>query len=192
MLAWVYEVTGQATTRRPITTRSSLCITSFTVGVQIVQSQTPPPMVPHPGKTLVVGATGERPADLRRCGCHNGSVSSAASSGSESTPAASGADPEVPELPQTFRLSKLAYFAVPMAFLVALVLAGASLPWLGWTLILPVFLALWIARIRTVVTEDGLRAVSTFSARDVSWPEIEACSSPSGVRCVRYSPTTPG
>ncbi|WLP90133.1 MULTISPECIES: PH domain-containing protein [Gordonia] len=100
-------------------------------------------------------------------------MSSAASSGSESTPAASGADPEVPELPQTFRLSKLAYFAVPMAFLVALVLAGASLPWLGWTLILPVFLALWIARIRTVVTEDGLRAVSTFSARDVSWPEIE-------------------
>ncbi|KNA92068.1 PH domain-containing protein [Gordonia sp. w5E2] len=76
------------------------------------------------------------------------------------------------ELPQAFRVQKLAYFAVPAAFVVAIILAGTSLVWLGWTLIIPILLALWIGRIRTVVTEDGITAVGTFRTRHIAWSDI--------------------
>lgn len=80
--------------------------------------------------------------------------------------------PEVVELPQVFRVQKLAYFTIPAAFIVVIILAGASLVWLGWTLILPVLLALWIARVRTVVTEAGITAVGTFRTRRIPWSDI--------------------
>ncbi|MFW0786743.1 PH domain-containing protein [Gordonia sp. CPCC 206044] len=81
-------------------------------------------------------------------------------------------------LPQTFRIQKIAYFAVPMMFVVAVILAGASLPWLGWTLVLPVLLGWWIVRIRTVVDEDGLTAVHTFSSREIPWNELDGLQFP--------------
>ncbi|RPA13027.1 PH domain-containing protein [Gordonia sp. OPL2] len=65
-----------------------------------------------------------------------------------------------------------------MMFVVTVILAGASLVWLGWTLILPIVLGWWIARIRTVVTEDGLRAVHTFSTREIAWNEVEGVQFP--------------
>ncbi|MGV9710428.1 PH domain-containing protein [Gordonia sp. NPDC003424] len=97
-----------------------------------------------------------------------------------STPSHRSADSatDAIELPQTFRIAKIAYFAVPMMFIVALALAGGSLIWLGWTLILPVILAWWIVRIRTIVTEDGLRAVHTFSTREIAWNEIDGVQFP--------------
>ncbi|WP_343287174.1 PH domain-containing protein [Gordonia sp. SID5947] len=108
-----------------------------------------------------------------------------------STPSAASSDPtppEVPEveLPQTFRIQRIAYFAVPMMFIVTVILAGASLVWLGWTLILPVLLGWWIVRIRTVVTEDGLKAVHTFSTREIAWNELDGLQFPrwSSVRAV--------
>ena len=109
-------------------------------------------------------------------------VSAAASS--DSPAPKSGASNGTAEiaLPQTFRFNGLTYFTVPMALLVAFILAGASLTWLGWTLILPVLLAVWIARVKTVVTDDGIRAVGTFGAREVSWPEI------AGLKFTRWGP----
>ncbi|GAA3693449.1 PH domain-containing protein [Gordonia hankookensis] len=105
-----------------------------------------------------------------------------------STPSAASSDstpPEV-ELPQTFRIQRIAYFAVPMMFIVAVILAGASLVWLGWTLALPILLGWWIVRIRTVVTEDGLKAVHTFSTREIAWNELDGLQFPrwSSVRAV--------
>ncbi|WAC56053.1 PH domain-containing protein [Gordonia sp. SL306] len=105
-----------------------------------------------------------------------------------STPSAASSDstpPEV-ELPQTFRIQRIAYFAVPMMFIVTVILAGASLVWLGWTLVLPVLLGWWIVRIRTVVTEDGLKAVHTFSTREIAWNELDGLQFPrwSSVRAV--------
>nr|WP_237421638.1 PH domain-containing protein [Gordonia sp. SID5947] len=89
-------------------------------------------------------------------------------------------------MPQTFRIQRIAYFAVPMMFIVTVILAGASLVWLGWTLILPVLLGWWIVRIRTVVTEDGLKAVHTFSTREIAWNELDGLQFPrwSSVRAV--------
>ncbi|MGC5256669.1 PH domain-containing protein [Gordonia sp. DT218] len=105
-----------------------------------------------------------------------------------STPSAASSDftpPEL-ELPQTFRIQRIAYFAVPMMFIVTVILAGASLVWLGWTLVLPVLLGWWIVRIRTVVTEDGLKAVHTFSTREIAWNELDGLQFPrwSSVRAV--------
>lgn len=94
------------------------------------------------------------------------------------SPGSSGSATDGVELPQTFRIAKLAYFAVPMMFIVTLALAGGSFVWLGWTLILPVILAWWIVRIRTIVTEDGLRAVHTFGTRDIAWNEIDGLQFP--------------
>ncbi|MFT4042244.1 MAG: PH domain-containing protein [Gordonia sp. (in: high G+C Gram-positive bacteria)] len=82
------------------------------------------------------------------------------------------------ELPQTFRIQRVVYFAVPAAALVALILAGTSLIWLGWTLILPVLLTAWIVRIRTVVTSDGITAVQTWHTREISWPELAGLQFP--------------
>ncbi|AZG48837.1 Low molecular weight protein antigen 6 [Gordonia insulae] len=77
-----------------------------------------------------------------------------------------------------FRIQRIAYFAVPMMFIVTVILAGASLVWLGWTLVLPIVLAWWIVRIRTVVTEDGLRAVHTFGTREIAWDEVDGVQFP--------------
>ncbi|MFT4126741.1 MAG: PH domain-containing protein [Gordonia sp. (in: high G+C Gram-positive bacteria)] len=102
------------------------------------------------------------------------SASSTSGSGTDSSPGSSSDDGTArPELPQTFRLSRLAYFAVPAALLVTVFLAGASLVWLGWTMVAPILLALWIARIKTVVTADGLRAVGTLGTTDLAWSEID-------------------
>ncbi|GAA1480973.1 PH domain-containing protein [Gordonia sinesedis] len=81
-------------------------------------------------------------------------------------------------LPQVFRIQKVAYFTVPMVLVVTIILSGASLVWLGWTLVLPVLLAIWIGRIRTIVTEDGLRAVHTFGTRDIAWDDIAGLQFP--------------
>ena len=96
-----------------------------------------------------------------------------------------------PDLPQVFRIQPLAYFAVPMMFVVTVLLAGASLPWLGWTMILPVLLGLWIWRLRTVVTDDGLEAVGTISTRDIAWAEIKGLQFPrwGAVRAVLINDT---
>lgn len=86
--------------------------------------------------------------------------------------------PEMPELPQTFRIQRTAYFAVPMMLIVTVVLAGASLPGLGWTLVLPVLLGVWIHRVRTVVTDDGIRAVHTVGSREIAWSQIAGLQFP--------------
>lgn len=116
--------------------------------------------------------------------CHNGDVSTssdhsthdAPTSGTTASVDATTADGtearEVVELPQVFRVQKLAYFTVPAAFIVVIILSGASLVWLGWTLVLPVLLAVWIARVRTIVTEDGITAVGTFRTKQVPWSDL--------------------
>lgn len=79
--------------------------------------------------------------------------------------------------PQIFRVNPLAYFTVLVVFLVTLFMAGAATFWL-WTLLIPFALAWWIARIRTVATAEGLRAVNTFSTRELTWEEIEGIQFP--------------
>ncbi len=88
-------------------------------------------------------------------------------------PAASSASDAGRDTQHTFRISRVAYFAVPMTFVVTVILAGASLAWLGWTLVIPVLLGWWIWRLRTIVTDDGIEAVGTFGRREIGWEEID-------------------
>ncbi|GAB03996.1 PH domain-containing protein [Gordonia amarae] len=100
-------------------------------------------------------------------------------------PTDTAAAPEI-ELPVSFRISKLAYFSVPPTLIVAVILAGASIAWLSWTLIIPVLLALWIHRLRTDITETGLHVVHTFGTQNLAWDSIEGLQFPkwSAVRAV--------
>lgn len=99
--------------------------------------------------------------------------------------AESTGEPEF-DYPVTFRINRIAYFTVPAVALLAVLMIGAS-PWFAPTLIIPVILAYWIHRLRTVVTEDGLRAVGTFGTTDLRWSDIDGLQFPkwSSVRAVR-------
>lgn len=91
------------------------------------------------------------------------------------------------ELPVTIRISGVAYLAVLLTALVAIVVAGINLLALGWVLLVPVALAYWIYRLRTVVTDHGLRVVSTLRTTDITWSELDGLQFPKWgpVRAVR-------
>lgn len=76
------------------------------------------------------------------------------------------------ESSKVFAISRLAYFAVPLVFLAAIVLMGISVPGFAWTLIIPVILAWWIHRLRTIVDEQGLTAVGTFHTTRIPWHDV--------------------
>lgn len=82
------------------------------------------------------------------------------------------------ELPHTIKVSRIAYFAVPMLFLVVFMFAGSSFAWFGWMLLLPIVLAWWIHRLRTIVETDGLSAVGTFGRNHVPWSELDGLRFP--------------
>ncbi|NMO01361.1 PH domain-containing protein [Gordonia sp. TBRC 11910] len=85
---------------------------------------------------------------------------------------------ETVELPVTIRISGVAYLAVLLTALVAIVIAGINLVALGWVLLIPVALAYWIYRLRTVVTDDGLRVVSTLRTTDIAWSQLDGLQFP--------------
>ncbi|CAM3280915.1 PH domain-containing protein [Williamsia muralis] len=91
------------------------------------------------------------------------------------------------ELPAVFRITPVAYFAAFMMAVTSLALAGASLRYLGWTLVVPILLALWIHRLRTIVTEDGVTAVSLRGRRSATWDQIAGLQFPKwgAVRAIR-------
>lgn len=82
------------------------------------------------------------------------------------------------ELPVQFRIHPMAYFGAFMMMVTAMVLAGASITYLGWTLALPILGAVWMFRIRTVVTVDGLRAVGSVRSREIAWDQLAGLSFP--------------
>ncbi|AZZ81589.1 MULTISPECIES: PH domain-containing protein [Gordonia] len=104
-----------------------------------------------------------------------------------SDPAASTPDDsaEIP-YPVVFRINRVAYFTVPMVALVVVLLLGASY-WFAFLFVAPVALYMWIHRLRTVVTEDGVRAVGALSTTELPWSEIAGLQFPkwSSVRAVR-------
>jgi hypothetical protein len=81
-------------------------------------------------------------------------------------------------LPAVFRIHPIAYFAAFMMAVTSLALAGASLRYLGWTLVIPVLVALWIHRLRTIVTEEGVTSVSLRGRRSATWDQINGLQFP--------------
>lgn len=98
----------------------------------------------------------------QRTGCHNVAVP----------------EPEEIELPAEFRIPRIAYFAAFMMGVTCLVIAGVSLVWFGWTLVIPILLAFWIHRLRTIVTDEGVTAVNLRGRRSATWDEISGLQFP--------------
>lgn len=168
---------------------------AFTVGLCSVPSQTPDHAVSPSGKTLVEsvvcaprfrsGATNPSARDLG-AGWHNGTVPTDSTDPVDPKTSATPADDDVAfDYPVTFRINRTAYFTVPMAALVVVLLVGAS-PWFAFALIVPVLVWLWIRRLRTVVTENGLTSVRMFSTTEIAWSDIAGLQFPkwSSVRAV--------
>lgn len=97
-----------------------------------------------------------------RTGCHNVAVP----------------EPDEIELPAEFRIPRIAYFAAFMMGVTCLVIAGVSLVWFGWTLVIPILLAFWIHRLRTIVTDEGVTAVNLRGRRSATWDEISGLQFP--------------
>lgn len=97
------------------------------------------------------------------------------------------ASPGTTQLPITIRISGVAYFTVLMTALVAIILAGTSMLYLGWVLVLPILQAFWIRRLRTVVDADGITAHATFRTETIAWPDLDGLQFPKwgAVRAVR-------
>ena len=84
--------------------------------------------------------------------------------------------------PHVFTISKLAYFAVPVALLLVLMLMGISVPGFAWTIVVPLALIWWIRRLKTVVDEQGITAVGTFKTVRIPWHDVN------GLRFPKWSP----
>lgn len=74
--------------------------------------------------------------------------------------------------PQVIQLPKLALVGV------ALLLFGVCFPaisWpaaFAWLFVLPIAVAVWILRVRTVIDSDGLRMRRAFSSDSVAWDDV--------------------
>lgn len=76
------------------------------------------------------------------------------------------------------RISKLAYLGDFLLLLcIAFPVIGSPVAF-GWLLLIPVAVAVWVARSRTVVGDDGLEAHSLFASRTVAWADVEGIRFP--------------
>ncbi|MEH3156839.1 MAG: PH domain-containing protein [Gordonia paraffinivorans] len=92
--------------------------------------------------------------------------------------AAATAPSQVTDATAVFRIAGIAYIGPIMMMVTALVLAGTSLVYLGWTLVVPLVVAYWMHRIRTVADRDGIRAVGTVRTRTFAWTDLTGISFP--------------
>lgn len=83
---------------------------------------------------------------------------------------------------QVIRNSPLALCAVVLLLLCILFPALGWPSLLGWMLLIPVGLAYWILRVRTTVSEEGLRARKMWGSQFVAWRDIK------GLRFPKYGP----
>lgn len=76
------------------------------------------------------------------------------------------------------RISRLGYLAVFLLLLcVGFPVVGSPAAF-GWLLLIPVALTVWVARSRTIVSDDGLEAHSLFASRSVAWADVEGIRFP--------------
>ncbi|WP_139025693.1 PH domain-containing protein [Gordonia neofelifaecis] len=95
------------------------------------------------------------------------------------------------ESSRVFSISRLAYFAVPIGFLLVVMLMGVSVAGFAWTVVVPIALAWWIHRLRTEVDEQGVTAVGTFSTHRLPWHDVDGIRFPrwGAVRLVSHDGT---
>ncbi|WP_330249501.1 PH domain-containing protein [Nocardia sp. NBC_00565] len=109
------------------------------------------------------------------------SVPPAKSSHTPESGSATGSAPEASEPKQTaqvIRITQMAYLGVlVLLFCVFFAFVGWPIA-LWWLLLIPVAAAVWIARTRTTVSEDGLELRTVFGSRHLDWAQIAGVSIP--------------
>jgi Bacterial PH domain len=95
-------------------------------------------------------------------------------------PATSGPDDAaaLPGRRYVIRIQKLAYLAVLMLFIsVSFPVIGWPAAF-GWLLVLPIGVAVWVVRSRTVITSETLELRSMFGSRSVAWTDVDGVRFP--------------
>jgi Bacterial PH domain len=77
------------------------------------------------------------------------------------------------QAPVVIRISPMAYFAIGFLALGMLAVVLAGPPWVALLLVIPVVLAVLVARYRTVADRDTVTARSVLSSETVSWDDID-------------------
>ncbi|GEE03605.1 hypothetical protein nbrc107696_40510 [Gordonia spumicola] len=70
-----------------------------------------------------------------------------------------------------FKISRLAYAAVPVTLFVVVILMGGSV-WFAFAAVIPFAIAWWIHHLRTHVDSDGIIAVGTLRTTTLAWDEV--------------------
>lgn len=76
------------------------------------------------------------------------------------------------------RVTQLAYLGVVVLALGVFLFVVGWPKLLWWLMLLPVAVVVWIARTRTVVSDDGLDLRRVFSSRHLDWEQIKGVSIP--------------
>ncbi len=76
-----------------------------------------------------------------------------------------------------FKISRLAYAAVPVTIFIVLIMMGGSM-WFAFGAVVPFALAWWIHHLRTHVDSDGIVAVGTLRTTTLSWDEVDGLRFP--------------
>lgn len=77
-----------------------------------------------------------------------------------------------PSSRQVIRISRLAYLGCAfLLFAVTFPIFGWPLAF-GWLLVAPIVACIWVARVRTTVTENGLELRYLFGSRTLAWEQI--------------------
>lgn len=109
------------------------------------------------------------------------SVPPAKSSHTPESGPATGSAPEAAEPKQTaqvIRITQMAYLGVlVLLFCVFFAFVGWPIA-LWWLLLIPVAAAVWIARTRTTVSEDGLELRTVFGSRHLDWAQVAGVGIP--------------
>ncbi|WP_084495056.1 PH domain-containing protein [Nocardia shimofusensis] len=76
------------------------------------------------------------------------------------------------------RVTQLAYLGVVVLALGVFLFVVGWPKLLWWLMLLPVVVVVWIARTRTVVSDDGLDLRRVFSSRHLDWEQVKGVSIP--------------
>lgn len=73
---------------------------------------------------------------------------------------------------QVIKVAPMAYFGCAFGLFIVLFLVLAAPLALGWLLLIPLFGFYWVARVRTIVDEDGVIARAPFATTTVPWSKV--------------------
>ena len=72
-----------------------------------------------------------------------------------------------------FRVPRTAFMAIALLTVCVTPVALGDIPYLQWLYVFPIALAVYVIRVRTVATRQGLAVRTVFGHRDLPWPALK-------------------